>query len=65
MRMKNMGGRFPAEPKHVFASVTAGELIIAVVYGLRLARTDSLDLASNIIHWIASLIPSYPVADVS
>lgn len=39
--------------------------MIAVVVGLRLAETPALDLASNIIHWITSLIPSYPVADVS
>lgn len=49
----------------MFAFVAAGEFIIAIVAGLRLAETPSLDLASNIIHWIASLVPAYPVADVS
>ncbi|XP_050726962.1 phospholipid-transporting ATPase ABCA3-like [Eriocheir sinensis] len=46
-----------------FICLVAGELMVAVVAGLRLAKNPSLDLASNIIHWITSLIPSYPVAD--
>lgn len=46
-----------------FICLVSGQVITAVVGGLRLADQYSLDLASDIIHWVASLIPAYPVAD--
>ncbi|XP_045131522.1 phospholipid-transporting ATPase ABCA3-like [Portunus trituberculatus] len=46
-----------------FICIVAGQLITAVVAGLRLAQDPSLDLASDIIHWISCLFPAYPVAD--
>ncbi|XP_063859615.1 phospholipid-transporting ATPase ABCA3-like isoform X2 [Scylla paramamosain] len=46
-----------------FICIVAGQLMPVVVAGLRLAHEPSLDLASDIIHWISSLIPAYPVAD--
>ncbi|KAK4327951.1 hypothetical protein Pmani_001612 [Petrolisthes manimaculis] len=43
-------------------NIVAGQLLVAVVWGLNLAETRGTEIAAHVLSWISSFIPSYGAA---